>query len=175
MKRAVVTALGIVIIAGLAVLSFAAGGGKQPGSTSPEAFDLPALQGGGRVRLASFRGRPVVVALFASWCTPCRTELPAYAAAARRLRGRVQFIGVDAQENGDGAGFARQFDLAGSGFALAKDIGESSSGGLYKAYGAHGLPLTAFYSPSGSVLWKANAALGPDVLASELAKLYGVS
>jgi thiol-disulfide isomerase/thioredoxin len=163
-----------VIVAGLAILSFAADG-SQRGSTSTTAFDLPALQGGGRVRLDSYRGQPVVVTLFASWCTACQEELPAYAATATRLRGRVRFIAVDAQETGNGAAFANRFHLAASGFALARDIDESSSGGLYRAYGAHGLPLTAIYSPTGVVVWKANAALTSEELGQALREHVGVS
>lgn len=175
MRRATVTALGVGIVAVLAVLSFALGGGHRAGSTSVGGFDLPALQGGGRVQLAAYRGRPVVVTLFASWCTACEEELPTYARAAARVRGRVQFIAIDAQETANGAAFANRFHLRESGFALAKDIDESSSGGLYKAYAAHGLPLTAFYSPSGALLRKYNAALPADTLDRNLQDLYGVA
>ena len=174
MKKLAVAVLGAVIVAGLAVLSFTVGSRHQNGNATTSAFDLPALEGGGRVQLVAYRGKPVIVTLFASWCAACQQELPEYARTAQSFRGRLQFIGVDAQETANGAAFAGQFHLAQVGFALAKDIDESSTGGLYKAYGAHGLPLTAFYSPSGTLLWKANAAVPPDIMSQKLQQYYGL-
>jgi thiol-disulfide isomerase/thioredoxin len=58
---------------------------------------LQPLDGGKPVDLASLRG-PMVVNLWASWCAPCRDELPLYQAFARRYAGTVDVLGVDWQE-----------------------------------------------------------------------------
>ena len=172
MRRTAVLLLGVALVAVLAILSFTGDGSHANGSASASAFDLPALQGSGRVRLAAYRGKPVIVTLFASWCTACEQELPAFAATAAGLRGRAQFIGVDAQETGNGAGFASRYRLAQSGFVLAKDIGRSSSGGLYTALGARGLPVTAFYSPAGALLFKVEEGLNRAELQQMLEQYY---
>jgi thiol-disulfide isomerase/thioredoxin len=171
-KKLAVALAGLALLAGLAVLAFRS---RPPaGSASTTAFDLPALDGGGRVRLAAYRGEPVVVTLYASWCTACLSELPGFARQSSRVRGKVQFIAVDSQETGDGAGFARRFGLSTSGFVLAKDIGQSSTGGLFKAYAARGLPVTVFYSRSGTIVSKALEGVPEDVLRQQLHTLYGV-
>jgi peroxiredoxin len=162
-----VVAASVVVIGALAAIAFRPG--KPAGTASATAFDLPALAGGGRVRLADYRGKPVVVTLFASWCTACTTELPGFARTAAATRGRVQFIGVDSQETGDGAAFAARFGLSQDGMVLARDIGKSSTGGLYKAYEARGLPVTVIYGPDGRVRWKALEAVPEAVLAQQVA------
>ncbi|HVM63991.1 MAG TPA: TlpA disulfide reductase family protein [Acidimicrobiales bacterium] len=166
-RTVAVIAASAVLIGALAVIAFRPG--RSAGTASATAFDLPALTGGGRVRLADYRGKPVVVTLFASWCTACTTELPGFARAAAAMRGHVQFIGVDSQETGDGAAFAARFGLSQSGMALARDIGKSSTGGLYRAYEARGLPLTVIYGPDGTVRWKAREAVPEAALAQQLA------
>jgi thiol-disulfide isomerase/thioredoxin len=171
-KKLAVVLAALALLAGLAVIAFRSG--PSAGSASPAAFDLPALGGAGRVRLAAYRGEPVVVTLYASWCTACLSELPGFARQSSRLRGKVQFIAVDSQESGDGAGFARRFGLAASGFVLAKDIGQSSTGGLFKAYAGRGLPVTVFYSRSGTIVSKALEGMPEDLLRQQLHTLYGV-
>jgi len=162
-----VVAIGVVVVVLLAVLAFRPA--RSGGTATTTAFDLPSLTGHGRVRLADYRGKPVVVTLFASWCTACTTELPGFARTAAATAGSVQFIAVDSQETGDGAAFAGRFHLAQSGIVLARDIGTASTGGLYKAYGARGLPLTVIYGADGALVWKAMLAVPEPVLAQEVA------
>ncbi|MGZ4748270.1 MAG: TlpA family protein disulfide reductase [Oryzihumus sp.] len=61
---------------------------------------LPALQGrtlaGPALALSSLRGRTVVLTVWASWCEPCRTELPGLATLAAQVRASgVRFVGLD--------------------------------------------------------------------------------
>ena len=67
----------------------------KPGDRAPE-IDLPALSGK-RVKLSSLRGSVVVVDFWASWCVPCKKELPALDALAKRYaddRQPVVFLAV---------------------------------------------------------------------------------
>ena len=64
---------------------------------------LQPLGSGARVHLASLRG-PMVINLWASWCAPCREELPEYQAFSRKYAGKVDVLGIDWQETqGDAA------------------------------------------------------------------------
>jgi len=156
------------------VLAVAARGGGTTGVGDPARFDLAALAGHGRVRLADFRGKPVVVNMFASWCTVCRSELPGFTEEARRLAGKVAFVEVDSQETGDGAGMAADFHLAEAGMILAKDVGPAPASRMHDALGAQGMPVSVFYDAQGNLIEHDNAGILEPDLGAKLHQLYGV-
>lgn len=98
------------------------------------------------VSLADFRGRPLVLNFWASWCVPCRKEMPGFESVASELKGRVEFLGVNEQDTRPGA-----LDLVaktGVRYPSVVDAG----GTLMTAYGLRGLPNTAFISPDRELL-----------------------
>ncbi|MEO7557258.1 MAG: TlpA disulfide reductase family protein [Acidimicrobiales bacterium] len=171
--RAGLVAGGVAIVAIVVAFAVTSSSGG-PGVTDPARFDLPAFEGTGRVELASFKGKPVVVNFFASWCSSCRSELPGFSKLAKQLDGEVAFVGVNSLETGDGAAMAREFDLKNSGFTLAKDIGGANHSGLHDALGATGMPATAFYDGDGRLVTTELSVLSEPALRQKLHDLYGI-
>lgn len=75
--------------------------GRPAPNLTVRSLDGPVLQ------LADFKGRPVVVNFWASWCGPCRQEEPVLRAGASTYTGRAQFIGVNIAES---EAAARQYE-----------------------------------------------------------------
>jgi thiol-disulfide isomerase/thioredoxin len=66
----------------------------------------------GRPRaLGEFQGRIVVLNFWATWCAPCREEMPGFQRLQGRWPGRVQFVGVSAEEVAKVAAFARSLGI----------------------------------------------------------------
>lgn len=176
--------VGFVIVAVLAGFVLAStsdeGGGRSGGAdvTDPAAWDLPTLDGTGRVRLADFEGTPVVVNFFASWCEPCKEELPEFVEASKELEGKVEFVGVNSKELTASAGIslARRFGLAEAGITLARDVGGQGGSGLHDSYAVrNAMPITAFYDAAGKLKSVEPGQLNRDKLESRLQEFFGVS
>jgi cytochrome c biogenesis protein CcmG/thiol:disulfide interchange protein DsbE len=129
----------------------------KSGTTAP-AFSLTALGGGNAVSLASFRGTPVIVSFFASWCPDCREELAAMATTARRSAGHVAVIGVDSNESSDAA--ATQMLTAAH---ATYPVGLDDSAKVATRYLINALPVSYFVNAEGRVV---GAALGPQTVTS---------
>jgi thiol-disulfide isomerase/thioredoxin len=93
---------------------------------------------GKQVSLSDYRGRPLIVNFFASWCEPCKKETPLLARFYRNEKGRVALVGLD--EN-DVIGNATSFTRAdGVGYPVGWDPGGSAA----TSYGVNALPQTFF-------------------------------
>jgi peroxiredoxin len=65
------------------------------------------LLNGAPFRLADLKGKVVVVNFFASWCAPCQTETPNFAALYREVKDKgIQFVGIDAKDTSKSNGQA---------------------------------------------------------------------
>jgi cytochrome c biogenesis protein CcmG, thiol:disulfide interchange protein DsbE len=118
-----------------------------------------------RARLATLRGRPIVVNAWASWCGPCKYEMPWFARAAVRFGRRVAFLGVNAGDldRDDARAFLRTHYVPYPSYVdphdqIAQEIGVRA-----------GLPTTVFYGRDGKVAYvhqgqyRDEAALAADV------------
>ncbi len=71
----------------------------QAGHPAPN-FELQTADGE-VINLSAFRGTPVVLNFWASWCGPCRAEMPAFQLIADTHAGKIAFIGVNTQDQID--------------------------------------------------------------------------
>lgn len=169
-----VTMACLAILAGVGTYAVRSARTAAQDDTSSTAFDLPALHGSARVALASFAGRPTVVNFFASWCEACDAELPGFSTVSEQLKGKVNFVGVNALETGDRDYMVDRHHIGW--WPLARDVGGANGSGLHDALGGgNSMPLTAFYDAQGKLLQVQRQALPETDLRALLQQLYGVS
>ena len=131
---------------------------------------FPCLGGGEDVRLSSLRG-PLVVNLWASWCGPCREELPYYQQLHQKAAGKVAVLGIDYEDT-----------LPGKALLLAKQTGVTypsladPAGRLHVPFKVRGLPAVLFVDGSGKVVHQEFVAMHSyGQLAGMVEKYLGVS
>jgi peroxiredoxin len=113
------------------------------GHPAPD-FTLTTLTGE-TFTLSELRGKPVVLNFWATWCPPCRAELPELEAAAERHDGEIVIAGVNQAEATDQVReFAEAMDL---GFVIPLDVDAQVS----REYGARSLPTTFFIDREGII------------------------
>jgi thiol-disulfide isomerase/thioredoxin len=128
-----------------AVAAAGAPASASPGAARLPDVTLPCFVGGSPVRLASLRG-PAVINLWASWCAPCREELPQIERFSERAKGQVRVIGVITSDpNRPGAqSIVDDFGLR---FPMLYD----EKAALRAGVGGLGLPMTLVVDADGRV------------------------
>lgn len=140
-------------------------GPAETGTQPPqpvEAPDFTVYDGDGNaVRLSDFRGKPVVINFWASWCGPCRRELPDFDAACQELDGVVQFLmvnmtgGRETRESADALLRAEGYS-----FPVYYDLDQDAA----MTYGVYSLPTTLFIDGEGRGIAQATGSIDRETL-----------
>jgi len=112
---------------------------------------LPALPGPGHGSIAEYRGKWVLVNLWASWCVPCREEAPVLQRFyERERRDDTTVLGINVQDNEDDArAFLREHPTA---YPQLRSVGNERS----EAFGSTGVPENFLVEPDGdlALIWR---------------------
>jgi peroxiredoxin len=133
------------------------------GYAAPD-FALPTLTGE-RVALADLGDRPIILNFWATWCGPCRVEMPALQATAERYAGLAHVIGINQGEPPERvAAFATEYGIS---YPLLLD----SDNAIHKSYRVRSLPTTLIIDGNGVVRAVVHGAVSAAVLAEQLNRL----
>jgi cytochrome c biogenesis protein CcmG/thiol:disulfide interchange protein DsbE len=172
MNRTVLTIGSFLAIAVIGVLFLSLGRNPQAiasplvGRTAPD-FALREVGSGNTLSLNQFRGKPVIVNFWATWCAPCYEEHPVLVANARLLQPNVQFLGVVFQDTEDK--IQKFLNERGSAYPTVVD----DAGKTAIAYGVGGVPETFFLDASGKIVAKYSGPMTGDILQAHLQKAMG--
>ena len=141
-------ALYIIFSANLYSLSAGTAGpqavGTRPGQIAPQ-FITDTIDGE-TVSLTEFRGKPVVLNFWASWCGPCRVETPHFQRFSEEMGDAITVIGVNQQERPE------KIEPFIDEFGVTYPIWLDLNGRISQTYEIFGLPTTYILDQNGVIV-----------------------
>ncbi len=174
-QAAVAAVISAVIIGAAVTLAIVAGDGgdSTPATVAgpvPETVDYVNYETPEKL-LAGHAGRPLVINFFASWCAPCRAELPDLAAAHAEYGDRVDFVGVAFQEASEAAAAALLFESG-----ITYPIMEDPDGALLEELGTlPTMPTTIFVTAASDILERHHGLILEDQLTERIEEIIAAS
>ena len=136
----------------------------SPPEVAPD-FNLPLFEGG-NFKLSDYKGKPVVVNFFASWCAPCGAESPVLDKVYRDYKSQgVSFVGVAVN---DTETKAQKFIER---YGLTFPAGLDTTGEIKDAFGVYGMPTTYFIDGNGIISYLHPGGVTERLMQHEIDKM----
>jgi thiol-disulfide isomerase/thioredoxin len=151
----------------IAVLGFAFAANASDVAPDLELHDLK----GASHKLADYRGKPVVLNFWATWCVPCATEMPLLAEMQKRYQGKVVFIAasVDFEDVKPSIpAFIKKHHAGDLTVMTGAELDSLHDFGLQDA-----MPGTVFIDAEGNIVGRVSGELKRDELEAQMQKLAG--
>lgn len=124
---------------------------------------------GNAVKLSSLFGRPIVLNFWASWCNPCKSEMPYFQSAYESYGSNVQFVMVNLTDGQRESKDSAQTYIRNQGYSFPVYFDSSQS--AVDAYSVYSIPKTYFISSSGRVVNKVFGSITQSQLKSYIQSL----
>ena len=117
-------------------------------------------------KLSELRGKPVVINFWASWCPPCKAELPEFNEVYNAHKGQFELIAISVDDNDAGRQAAQGLHSQSNwSFTYAVDV---DGGGKYMG---QYIPVTAFINRQGEMVYKTDGMMEKAAFEAQLAKI----
>ena len=145
--------------------------GETEGEAVNKAPDFTVQDGeGNSVKLSDFFGKPIVLNFWASWCPPCKAELPDFEDAYKKYDGEVVFLMVNMTDNQmETVEVAKDFvKTHGYTFPVYYDVDYQAA----TVYGIRSIPQTYFINAEGEAVASATGMISAEQLEQGIGMIY---
>ena len=148
---------------------------KAPVETEAEAQSAPDftfydLEGNAH-KLSDFRGKPVILNFWASWCGPCKSEMPDFEKMYQQYGDQIHFLMVNLTDGQQETVESASSFIAGQGYTFPVYYDSAVEGAI--AYGVNAVPVTYFLDKEGNFAAWGQGALSAQSLQSGIDMLLG--
>ena len=121
--------------------------------------------------LSDFRGKPVIVNFWASWCGPCKSEMPDFQAKFEEYGEDIQFLMVNLTDGSQETVSSAQGYIDGAGYTFPVYFDVDYSAAI--AYAVSAIPATYFINAEGEMVAYGKSAMSAEVLQRGIDMLVG--
>ncbi len=140
--------------------------GSAEESSEPEAVAAPDFTvydaDGNEVKLSDFVGKPVVLNFWASWCGPCKSEMPEFEEVYRELGEDIQFMMVNMTDGSRETQEIASEYIAENGYSFPVFYDNDMDAAI--TYGVSAIPMTLFIDAEGNAVAQARSAIDMETL-----------
>ena len=122
--------------------------------------------------LSDYRGKPVVLNFWASWCGPCKAEMPDFEEAYAEYGEQIQFLVVNLTDGVQETVTSASDYIAGQGYTFPVFYDVNLAGA--EAYRVYAIPVTYFIDSQGSIRASNEGMISPDVLQQNIEALLAL-
>ena len=144
------------------------------GETEPEKQLAPDFtivdREGKELKLSDMRGKPVVLNFWASWCGPCKSEMPDFDAAFKKYGNEINFMMVNLTDGSKETIDTASAFIENAGYTFPVYFDTASAGAA--AYGVSSIPVTYFIDAEGYLVAYGRGMLSADSLQSGIDMLF---
>ena len=141
----------------------------DPHRTAAPDFTVLDMEGNER-KLSEFFGKPIVLNFWASWCGPCKMEMPDFDEAYQKYGDNIHFLMVNCTTSSRETMDSAKALIADEGFTFP--VYFDTTGKASGLYGAYSIPLTYFIDAEGYLVAYAQGAIAADVLQIGIDRIY---